>query len=132
MSAAADALGRLAGVAGRMERRAAGGPDLEPFRLPGREYDDLGRQVPRNPFAGKAGVVLALRMGMAAQFEKRVPEDYVLGPWVLCACGELQALEVGEVAECAGRCDRWFLSTGESVRVATWPREEVVPDAVAA
>lgn len=132
MSAAAESLGRLAGVAERVERRAAGGPELEPFRLPGREYDALGRQVPRNPFRSKAGVVLLLRMGMAAKFEKRVPEDYVLGPWVLCVCGELQAVDVGEVVECVGCCDRWFLSTGESVRVARWPREDIEREDVAA
>ena len=129
MSAAANALGRIAGAA---ERLASGGPELEPYRLEGKEYDALGRQVPRNPFRGKAGVVLALRMGMAAQFEKRVPEEYVMGSYVMCVCGELNELERGEVAECSGRCERWFLHTGESVRVARWPREEEGADAIAA
>lgn len=105
---------------------------LPEYRLPGKVYDHLGRQVPRNPFRGAAGVVLALRIGMAAQFEKRVPEDYLLGPWVLCVCGALQAIDAGEVVECAGACGRWFLSTGESVRVARWPREEGGGDVEAA
>lgn len=94
--------------------------ELPTFRLPGKDYDGLGRQVPRNPFRGQAGTVLLLRMGLAEQFRKVVPGEYLLGPWVLCACGELQALEVGEVAECAGGCGRWFLRSEDSMRVARW------------
>lgn len=95
---------------------------LEPYRNPERPHDALGRQEPRNPFAGKQGVVLFLRLpGAAQQFVREVPDEYRLGPWVLCVCGELQALEVGELAECAGACSRWFLRTETSVRVAKWP-----------
>lgn len=115
-----SALERIATAA---ERLAAPGPELEPFRLPGREYDHLGRAVPRNPFAGKQGVVLFLQWpGAAEQFAREVPTDYRLGPWVLCMCGELVALEVGEIAECAGECGRFFLRTEASVRVARWPK----------
>lgn len=97
---------------------------LPEYRLPGKVYDHLGRQVARNPFRGKAGVVLLLGMGLAAQFERVVPDEYRLGPWVLCVCGELQALDVGEVAECVGACGRWFLRAESSVRVARWDRTE--------
>ena len=83
--------------------------------------DGVGRQLFRNPFAGKAGLVLLLRWGLAGQFERVVPEDYVMGPCVACTCGEFLALDVGEIAECAGGCSRWFLRTEASVRVARWP-----------
>ncbi len=96
---------------------------------PGRDVDLLGRQVPRNPFRGKAGLVLALRMGMAAQFEKHVPERFVTyvlasGVAVACTCGEVVPIDVGEVVECPGGCGRFFLRTETSVRVARWIREE--------
>jgi hypothetical protein len=94
---------------------------LPEYRLPGKVYDLLGRQIPRNPFRDTAGVVLLLRLpGFAQQFAKAVPDEYRLGPVVLCVCGELTALDVGEVAECTGGCDRWFLRTETSVRVARW------------
>ncbi len=120
-----DALERIAvGL-----ERLAGGRVLPPVVPPGRDLDLLGRQVPRNPFRGKAGLVLALRMGMAAQFEKRVPERFVTyvlasGVAVACACGEVVPIDVGEVVECPGGCERWFLATESSVRVARWPRAE--------
>lgn len=92
---------------------------------PGREVDGLGRVVPRNPFRGKAGTALFLRLpGAAQQFEKRVPDEYVLGGWVLCTCGELTVLDAGDIAECAGGCGRWFLRTEVGMRVARWPRDD--------
>lgn len=97
---------------------------LPVYRQPGKTYDALGRAVPRNPFAGTPGLVLALRMGLASQFETRVPEpEYRLGPWVLCTCGELQALEYAQLVKCAGHCGRWFLRLESSVRVARWAPE---------
>lgn len=104
---------------------AAVSAELPAYLNPEREHDALGRAIPRNPFRSKAGVLLLLRLpGFAAQFEKRVPEDYTMGCWVRCVCGEIQAVDAGEVVECAGRCERWFFNTGESIRVARWPREE--------
>lgn len=77
--------------------------------------------MPRNPFRGRAGTLLFLRLpGAAQQFRTVVPADYRLGPWLLCVCGELQVLEVSEIVECAGECGRWFLRTEGSVRVARW------------
>ena len=107
---------------------------LQPYRQSGRPYDELGLQIPRNPFRGKTGVLLLLRMGMASQFERVVPESHVLRPGavpvaadrvaVACVCGRTVVLEVGELAECPGSCERWFLRSESSVRVATWPRDE--------
>lgn len=97
---------------------------LPPYVTPGRDVDGLGRVIPRNPFRSKAGVVLLLRMGLAAQFEKRVPESHVMGYAVACVCGEVAALDVGEVCECAGGCGRWFLRTETGMRVARWPRDD--------
>lgn len=95
---------------------------LPEYRQPGKVYDELGRQVPRNPWRGTPGLVFMLRLpGFAAQFETRVPAEYLLGPWVLCTCGELQVL--AELAECAAGCGRWFLRTEASVRVARWGSE---------
>lgn len=115
----------MARIADTVERVASPGPELEPYRLPGKEYDHLGRQVPRNPHRGKAGVVWLLQLGMAAQFRAEVPASHVAhvlasGPAVVCRCGSVVELEVGEVAECPGGCDRWFLRTETSVRVARW------------
>lgn len=115
---AAESLARIAGAVERLERR---GPELEPYRQPGKDYDLLGRQVPRNPFAGTAGLALALRLGMARQFRKLVPEpEHRLGPWVLCRCEELFTIDRREVRECPGGCGRWYLRTEESVRWALW------------
>jgi hypothetical protein len=115
----ADGVAALVASDARRERAR----EIEPFRRPDRPHDALGRQIARNPFAGTLGVATLLRMGMAAQFEKQVPAEYRLGPWVLCTCGELVLLpEVGAIAECPGACERWFLRTETSVRVARWPR----------
>lgn len=96
---------------------------LPEYRQPGKSYDGLGRQVPRNPCRGTPGFVFLLRLpGLAAQFETRVPVEYLLGPWVLCACGELQVIALHRFVECLGGCGRWFLRTQESVRVAKWKR----------
>jgi len=118
---AAQALSRLADATERL----GPGPVLPPYVVPGRDVDGIGRQVPRNPFAGKAGVALLLRMGLASQFERRVPDEYVMGYAVRC-CGEnnVMALDVGEIAECVGGCGRYFLRTEQSIRVARWPRDE--------
>lgn len=98
---------------------------LPTYRQPGKTYDELGRQVARNPWRGTPGLVLLLQLpGFAAQFETRVPEEYRLGPWVLCTCGELQVIRYAELAECPGGCGRWFLRTEESVRVAKWATVE--------
>jgi hypothetical protein len=97
---------------------------------PGRVYDRLDRAAPRNPFAGKAGTVLLLRLpGFAAQFRRVVPAEFVVrvlasGEAVACPCGEVVPLARAEVAECPGGCSRWFLHAEGSVRVARWPREE--------
>jgi hypothetical protein len=118
---AGEALARIADAAERLN----GGPALPPYVQPGREVDGLGRAVPRNPFVGKAGTVLFLRLpGAAAQFEKRVPGEYVMGYAVACVCGEVAALDVGDIAECAGGCGRWFMRTENTMRVARWPRED--------
>lgn len=97
------------------------GAQLPEFMQPGKEYDGLGRQVPRNPWRGTPGLMLLLRLpGFAEQFKRRVPDTHRLGPWILCTCGELQALRVRELAECGGHCGRWFLRCESSVRVARW------------
>lgn len=129
---AVDALGRIAASAERLEGRAR--KDIAPYRNPERTYDGCGRQVPRNPFRSKAGVVLLLRMpGFAAQWRKVVPcPEHTLGPWVLCRCEELFAIDVGEVAECPRGCGRWYLRTEESLRWVEWPREDVEREDVAA
>ncbi len=116
MSIAADSLRRIADAADRM----SGGPVLEPYVAPGRPVDRLGRAIPRNPFTG--GLLLRLP-GLAAEFKRVAPDEYRLGPWVLCVCGDLFVVELGEVAECPGACGRWFLRTEASVRVARWPVE---------
>lgn len=114
----AESLARLAGAVERLEARGA---DLPPYVLAGREVDALGRQTPRNPLRGSAGVLFLLRLpGFAQQFAREVPEEYRLGSWILCVCGELFTVDVGEVAECAGGCGRWFLRAESSVRVARW------------
>lgn len=118
MTRAAEALERIARVA-----EGLNGPELPPYVIPGRDVDGLGRQVPRNPFRAKAGMALLLGWGLARQFEKRVPEEYVMGYAVACVCGEIAALDVGEIAACVGGCGRWFLRTEESMRVARWPSD---------
>lgn len=124
-SSSAESLARIADTVERLAARAEG---LPPYVQPGRDVDALGRQQPRNPFRGKQGVVWFLRLpGAAEQFRVVVPGEYRLGPWVLCVCGELQALEVGEIVECAGGCGRWFLRTEESVRAARWTDTEGTP-----
>lgn len=72
-------------------------------------------------------MALLLRMGMGAQFERVVPDSHLrVLPTrelaVACPCGEFVVLEVAEVVECPGLCERWLLRTETSVRVARWPR----------
>lgn len=118
---------RLAGAVERLEARDR---PLEQFRRPDRSYDALGRQEPRQPFAGKGAVALLLRMGMAAEFVTVVPDRFVVrvlavGEAIACTCGALAPVEVGVVTECPGaECDRFFLRTESSVRVARWAQEE--------
>lgn len=120
----AESLRRIAdGLDAWNAREEARERPLPPFRRPDRTYDQLGRQEPRNPFSGTLGVATLLRLGLAREFATVVPAEYRLGPWVLCTCGELSALEVGAVAECPGRCGRFFLRAESSVRVARWSKE---------
>lgn len=99
---------------------------LPEFRQPGKVYDELGRQVARNPWRGTPGLVFLLRLpGFAAQFRHEVPAAFVVrvlaeGEAVACRCGGLVAIAYGELVECSGGCGRWFLRTEESVRVAKW------------
>jgi len=98
---------------------------LPPFRHPDRPYDRLGHAVPRNPFTEPSFTLgLFTRWGIAQHFKRTVPEEYLRGAGVLCVCGALTVLEVGEVTLCSGPCRRAFLRTEVGVRVARWPEED--------
>lgn len=114
----ADGVAALVASDARRERAR----EIEPFRRPDRPHDALGRQLARNPFRGKTGVGLLLRMGAAAQFAASVPSPCWTEGGVLCRCGETVPIDVGEISECAGGCGRWFLRTETMMRVARWPR----------
>jgi hypothetical protein len=62
--------------------------------------------------------------GLAAQYKRKIPAEF----WsvaaqelvdVACPCGETPAARLGVPKECA--CERFYLYTGESVRVAGGP-----------
>lgn len=92
---------------------------LPTYRQPGRRYDGLGRLVPRNPLAGRQGLVWLLQLGLAEQFRRKVPDTHTLGPWVLCRCGELVAVDAETVVCCPQTCGQWYLRAG-SIRWANW------------
>lgn len=100
--------------------------DLDVYRRPDRSYDELGLQIPRNPFVGEAGTRLFLSIGGAREFRHVVPDEHVVrvlvvGEAVACRCGVLAPLVAGGIVGCPGRCGRHFLRAESTVRVARWP-----------
>lgn len=103
------------------------------LRQPDREYDVLGRQIPRNPFKGAPGLRLLMGLGFAELWQLEVPEEYVAEAvdvetrqelrTIACACGESIVAPLQAVAFCPADCGRWFLPLRDVVLVKRWPRE---------
>lgn len=104
---------------------AAGGSDV-PYVRPGdyRARDQLGRLVPRNPFADGIAMFRAIP-GLAARFNRTVPESHLDADGVRCTCGaEVEQLPQSQITACPGECGRRFLRFSASrVMCALEPAE---------
>jgi hypothetical protein len=85
-----------------------------------RRHDRLGRVQPRNPFADTMVLIRAFpEVALAFEKGKRVPASYITEGGVRCRCGSRTPLSRGMIAECAGKCGRWFCRVGrDDVRSA--------------
>lgn len=112
----ADAAERLLEVEQRRERVAR---------------DELARER-EYPAPERVGLGLFLRSipGLAARFERVVPDEFVVQTGegeleVACPCGETPVVTPGKLVSC--RCERWFLYDGRAVHVARAEDEDQAP-----
>jgi hypothetical protein len=75
------------------------------------------------------GLMMQAVPGLAAQYKRKIPAEFwsITAPElvdVACPCGETPAARLGIPKECV--CERFYLYTGEHVRVAGGPKVALV------
>lgn len=127
-----SALERIGAMLARGERRAHDRRQEERFREQKAALPPL-----RRVFAGERGTKLMITAipGFLALWEKVVPGRFVDGvcdlqsgrewPLLRCPCGASTVLDEMAPIECVGGCGRWFLWTGDLVRVHNFDPEEL-------
>lgn len=102
--------------------------------------EDRGyRAHPRVPFAGIPGLAHAIRFcrdgdTSIAELFKRVPAEYARAASlirtrepvhvVVCVCGAQTVATTAHMAECKGRCGRWFIRDDRGPWSAKLPDQE--------
>lgn len=103
---------------------------IEGFDDDGKLIDTLARRQPTRP-----NWIHFLRAvpGLAAQFKRKVPgefwttdalDDGTPVATIACPCGEQPTVRLGACEEC--RCERFYLSTGTTIRVANSPQDRAL------
>jgi hypothetical protein len=94
-----------------------------------RDREQQLRERWRHAPPGAASVALFLQAipGLAAKFDRVVPEDFVAQTdegqhTIACSCGESPVVEPGRLRGCD--CGRWFLHDGRRIHVALSPLPE--------
>jgi hypothetical protein len=95
-----------------------------------RDREQALRERWRHPPPGAVGVGTFLQAipGLAARFDRVVPEDFIAqtgdGQYTIaCPCGESPVIEPGRLRGCD--CGRWFLHDGRQIHVALSPSPEL-------